>query len=153
MNKYGLNNELLSLLKEFPDKEWNYSYLSCNPNITIKDIKENLDKNWDYNGLSYNPNITMKDVKLNPDKEWNYFSLSRNLNITIKDVKENPDIKWDYDYLSRNKFNCDIIVTNRLLKERLKFNSDDLLKCIEDIKYRPGNNGYINAMNEFNKLI
>ena len=24
--KYGLNNELLSLLMEFPNKEWNYTY-------------------------------------------------------------------------------------------------------------------------------
>ncbi len=101
MNNYNFNNELL--LKEFPDEDWDYDYLSQNPNITMKD------------------------------------------------VKENPDIRWTYNSLSQNDFNCDIIVRNRLLKERIKFNIDDLLICIEDIKYRPGNMGYINALNEFVK--
>ncbi len=71
----------------------------------------------------------------------------------MKDVKLNPNIKWNYSYLSSNKFNRDIIVRKRLLKERLGFNEDDLLKCIEKIKYRPGNNGYKDAMKEFNNLI
>ena len=35
------------------------------------------------------------------------------------------------------------------MKERLNFNQDDLLKCIEHIKYKPGNKGYEDALNEF----
>ncbi len=70
----------------------------------------------------------------------------------MKDVKENMDKNWDFSALSYNKFNCDITVRNRLLKERLKFNKDDLLKCIEHIRYRPENSGYKDAMKEFIKL-
>ncbi len=50
----------------------------------------------------------------------------------MKHVKLNPCIKSNYKYLSRNKFNYDIMMRNRL-----------------KIKYRSVNNGYINAMNEF----
>ncbi len=49
-----------------------------------------------------------------------------------------------------NEFNYDIILRNKLTKERLNFNIDDLLKCIEGIKYRPGNNVYVYSLNEFN---
>ncbi len=94
----------------------------------------------------------MKDVKLNPDKDWSYKYLSSNPNITMKDIIKNPSIKWNFDILSHNKFNCHIHVRRKLLKERLNFNEDELLKHIEDIKYRPGNNGYKDAMNEFIKL-
>ncbi len=96
------DNDLILLLKTFPHKNWNYNYLSENPNITMKYVKENPDKDWSYKYLSLNPNITMEDVKLNPDKEWNYYYLSRNPNITMKDVKLNPDKEWNYNYLSQN---------------------------------------------------
>ncbi len=36
------------------------------------------DKPWDYGWLSDNPNITWEIVQNHPDKEWSYWRLSRN---------------------------------------------------------------------------
>ncbi len=41
---YGLENELIKLLKVFPNEKWNYSKLSANPNITAEYIIENKNK-------------------------------------------------------------------------------------------------------------
>ena len=35
-------------------------------------IKENPDKKWDYTMLSFNPNITWEIIQANPDKNWSY---------------------------------------------------------------------------------
>ena len=47
--------------------------ISCNPNITMDIIKDNPDKPWDWYYISYNPNITMDIIKDNPDKPWNWY--------------------------------------------------------------------------------
>ena len=36
-------------------------------------IKENPDKPWNWNGISNNPNITMEMIKENPDKPWDWW--------------------------------------------------------------------------------
>ena len=41
-------------------------------------VKDNSDKDWDYKWLSQNPNITWKIVESNLDKPWNYKNLSYN---------------------------------------------------------------------------
>jgi len=35
-----MDNELIKLLREFPDKPWYWRGLSMNPNITIEIVKE-----------------------------------------------------------------------------------------------------------------
>ena len=47
-----------------PDKDWDWYYISSNPNITMKDILDIPDKPWDWywnwgEAISFNPNITM----------------------------------------------------------------------------------------------
>jgi hypothetical protein len=39
-------------------------------------IKENQDKPWDWVGISCNSNITMRDIKENPDKPWEWDGIS-----------------------------------------------------------------------------
>ena len=56
-------NHLEKLLKLYPDKEWDYKYLSQNPNITWDNVQNNPDKPWNYYWLSSNPNITWNNVK------------------------------------------------------------------------------------------
>ena len=70
------SNELIKLLETFPDKPWNWNFLSQNPNITWDIVKANQDKPWNWNVLSWNPNITWDIVKANPDKPWNWYGLS-----------------------------------------------------------------------------
>ena len=47
-------NHLYILLNLFPDKPWNYEYLSLNPNITYDIVQKNPDKSWNYYYLSQN---------------------------------------------------------------------------------------------------
>jgi hypothetical protein len=59
--------------------QWDYRWLSENPNITWDIVKDNPDTPWDYNWLSENPNITWEIVRDNPNKRWDWTSLSMNL--------------------------------------------------------------------------
>jgi hypothetical protein len=68
--------------------------LSQNPNITWEIVRDNPDKNWNWISLSRNPNITWEIVQNNPDKPWNWVYLSKNPNITWEIIKDNPDKPW-----------------------------------------------------------
>ena len=86
------------------DKDWDWSWLSCNPNITWEIVEANPDKPWRWYGLSDNPNITMEIVQQNLDKPWNWSLLSANPNITWEIVQQNLDKLWDWRCLSANTF-------------------------------------------------
>ena len=49
-------------IKDNPIQDWNWSWLSGNPNITIEIIKENPMQNWDWNNISKNTNITIEII-------------------------------------------------------------------------------------------
>ena len=50
------------------NRDWNWSILSLNKNITIQDIENNIDMGWDLVFLSYNPNITVNFIKKHIDE-------------------------------------------------------------------------------------
>ena len=60
LSKYYRNNvnHLAILLDLFPNKPWDWTVLSHNPNITWEIVQNNPDKPWNWSGLSFNPNIT-----------------------------------------------------------------------------------------------
>ena len=93
--------DITYLLKKYPDKPWNWYYLSLNSNITMSDVLNNPDKQWNFNGLSSNSNITMKDVLNNPDKPWDCLLLNKN--ITIEFIEKNIN-KINFLKLSSNTF-------------------------------------------------
>ena len=78
-----------------------YNQLSINPNITWEIVRDNPDKKWNFSVLSSNPNITWEIVRDNPDKPWSYYMLSMNPNITWDIIKDNPDKPWSYYYISQ----------------------------------------------------
>ena len=41
-------------------------------------IQSNPDKPWDWSGLSCNPNITLSIIQSNPDKPWDWYNLALN---------------------------------------------------------------------------
>ena len=41
----------MEMIKENPDKPWDWEEISCNPNITMEMIKENPDRPWNWNGI------------------------------------------------------------------------------------------------------
>ena len=45
---------LWRLIQKYPDKPWNWGYISRNPNLTIKMIKKFPDKPWNWDWISRN---------------------------------------------------------------------------------------------------
>ena len=50
-------------------------------------LKNKKDWNWDF--ISSNPNLTIQIILVNPDKKWNWYNISKNSNITMDDVLNN----------------------------------------------------------------
>lgn len=98
MNK----NVLTELLKMFPDKEWDWDYLSMNPNISLEDIDNNPNCNWKYRFISNNPNITLQYVLDNINKNWDWQSLSSNPGITLQDINNNLGLRWNWMDILKN---------------------------------------------------
>ena len=48
MSDYVPQTELEKLLLKFPDKPWNWDYISCNPNITMEMIEAHPNKPWNW---------------------------------------------------------------------------------------------------------
>ena len=71
-------NHIKKLLEIFPDKPWDWGWLSGNPSITWEIVRDNPDKPWDWDLLSENPSITWEIVRDNSDKPWNWYWLSDN---------------------------------------------------------------------------
>ena len=69
-------NKWFQYVLDHPNKSWDYSMLSRNPNITWDIVTTHPEKPWDYSLLSKNPNITWDIVRNNPipkvGKKWCY---------------------------------------------------------------------------------
>ncbi len=101
--KNGKFNWLLYFLLKYPEKNWNWSGISSNPNITLEIIQAYPDKPWNWFGLSTNSNITFDIVKANPNLPWDWFGLSENPNITWETIYHNLDKNWNWSALSTMK--------------------------------------------------
>ena len=71
----------MDIIKENPDKPWDWSGISYNPNLTMDTIKENPDKSWNWSYISYNPNITMDIIKEPVKKPWLFKIINLKANI------------------------------------------------------------------------
>ena len=97
-------NVLEYLLKNYPDKHWNWGYygISNNPNITMEIIKKFPDKPWGWAGISENPNITMEIIEKYPNKPWDWEFISLNRNITMEMIEKYPNKSWNWRWISEN---------------------------------------------------
>src|SRR5271157_4062973 len=93
--KNYIGSKFMKFIDDHPDKPWNWSGISSNPNITMKMIDDHPDKPWNWSGISRNPNITMKMIDDYPNKPWDWSYISRNPNITMKMIDDHPDESWD----------------------------------------------------------
>ena len=75
-----------AIVKANPQIQWDYGWLSSNPNISYKDDVLACPDKWYYIYLSSNPAIKWQDVKEDPNKPWNTQELSCNPSITYSDV-------------------------------------------------------------------
>ena len=65
----------MEIIEKHPEKPWNWSWISHNPNITMEIIEKHPEKPWDWNGISRNPNITMEFIEKHLDKiKFGYLS-------------------------------------------------------------------------------
>jgi hypothetical protein len=66
----------LEIIEKYPDKPWDWGYMSINPNITMEMIEKYPNKPWGCGYISRNPNITIAFIEKNTDKPWSYRSIS-----------------------------------------------------------------------------
>ena len=59
-------NTLEYLLEWYPEQDWDWTYLSISPNITMEFIERHPDKPWDWNMISQNRNIDMEIIEQYP---------------------------------------------------------------------------------------
>ncbi len=61
MNLKQLENEWrqkwFQYILDHPEKDWDYKFLSCNPNVTWEMIQANPQMHWDFQGVSKNSNV------------------------------------------------------------------------------------------------
>jgi len=100
------SNHLLTLLKMAPDKNWEWWFISGNPNLTWEYIRDNSRKlHW--SPISRNECITWDIIRNNPDGNWVWSDVSTNPNITIDILENNPDYPWNWTSLSSSNPNID----------------------------------------------
>jgi hypothetical protein len=106
------DNLTWTIIKNNPNKNWNWTKISSHMNITLDIIEQNPDDSiapgcpkWDYYEVLLNPNVTFDFVLKNHNKIvlWHavYNRTVYNYVITEKDLIN--DIDWEYKQLSRNK--------------------------------------------------
>ena len=93
-------------------------------------VLANPEKPWEWSGLSYNPNITWEIVQDNPDKPWDWKGLSRHPNITWEIIQDNPDKPWDFTDMSWNTFGADIICNKQRILERTAVYKKELMEAV-----------------------
>ena len=69
-------------------------------------ILDNPDKDWDWSNISHNLNITWEIIQQNPnihwDRYWQSLCVSSNPNITWDIIRDNQDKPWNWTALSKN---------------------------------------------------
>ncbi len=110
-------NHLTTLLKLFPDKNWNYLGLMHNPNITYDYILSNsrFDQNSIMSYIVYNPNIfeNSKIMKIiNDDLDKYAHVLSYNKKLPFRMVAENINLHWYHAAMTYNGVDIEFIKNN-----------------------------------------
>ena len=95
-------NHLEKLLGHFPEADWDFWHLSCNPNVSIKTIRRYSNYPWHFGFFSRNPTVTIDVVINNMDSPWDFGYMSSNPNITMDIIKKYPNFAWNIDQVSVN---------------------------------------------------
>ena len=84
------------IIRDNPDKSWNWYNVSCNASVTWDIIKANPDKHWNFSSLTDNKNITWDIINSNPDHDWNWLFLSKEVHIDT--IGQHVDKPWHWNY-------------------------------------------------------
>jgi hypothetical protein len=93
-------SQLEILISLYPDKSWNWNYLSKNPKISWEFIKNNRELNWDWKSVCMNPNISFDIIFSHPEYKWDWAILSWREDLTLSIIKNHLDINWDFNAIS-----------------------------------------------------
>jgi hypothetical protein len=75
-------------------------------------IESNINLEWDWNYISWNPNLTMEFIEAHPDKQWCWSLISKNPGITMDAIDDHLDKPWDwYNGIS---YNPNLVQANRV---------------------------------------
>ena len=96
------NYVTIETLKKYPNKGWDWYWISPSHNITMNDIENNIHLPWDFQHVSSNSNLTIEFVKKYINKSWNWKRISSNSNINMKDIENNPTMSWNFKHISLN---------------------------------------------------
>ena len=121
---------LIYLIRKYPNKPWDWTNISLNTSLSLKDIENNLDLPWvfhriaqrsditmnfvskhqhnfGFNGLaniSINIAISLNIIEDNPNFPWNYYDgVSYKKNLTLDFVLKYPNKNWNWPALTSNK--------------------------------------------------
>jgi hypothetical protein len=106
---------LIDLVSRHPEFEWEWIYLSVNPNITIKDINEhpelpwvtNVDNQSKHDLVSCKEKLSIESIEsieAHPEKDWNWFDISSSMDIQVieSDLERSNPLPWDWTGISMN---------------------------------------------------
>jgi len=97
-------SELEKIILAYPDKDWDFKWLSMNPNISLKFITNNPQFKWSYYYMSSHPRLTVDFIKENENKKWDMRKLSANKYLSIEFILNEINSKyWSKTKLSNNK--------------------------------------------------
>ena len=82
-------------------KDWDWDWISGNPNLQLKWLIRFPDKKWYWgqSSISNNPNVILEWVERFPDKDWywSYDGLSSNPNLKLEWIEKYPDKLWEWN--------------------------------------------------------
>ena len=97
-------NKFEQLIKDFPDKDWEWDYLSDHKDVTCNIIRELPNKGWNWKKLSKQLYV-FPLVKEFPDKDWKWYDIS--VNSSLDDIRANPNLPWNWCVISRSEHNLE----------------------------------------------
>lgn len=115
-------SELEKIILSYPNKNWDFKWLSSNPNISLKFIDENPHLDWDYGYLSQHPKLTPEFIERHKyrnseNNKWDLYILASNLNLSIEYIFDNIDFK----YHRTLNISCNHTVTVEFIKKNFYY--------------------------------
>ena len=96
-------DKLWEKLKEVSNfKNWDFDFLSLNPNIKFADIIQYRYFNWNWRYVSSRDDLDFNFVFDNINLSWDWYQLSGNKNLTLEILDKNIDLNWDWEMVSVN---------------------------------------------------
>ena len=93
-------NHLYILLLKYPEKNWDWSWVSQNSCITMEIIENHLEWPWEWDYISQNKNITVEFIKSEEGHKLMRKALKENIELLEDSFKELLELKKILDKMS-----------------------------------------------------